>query len=619
VRLSLKGNGSAVIKALPASSLIVLLAVGLLVLSGGHSAASASVRGDANCSGAADARDALDMMLSLAGEEVTVPEECAPLGEDAVDGGGGDVNCDGTFDLLDVITSLKMFVDFPVHPCLKLTIFGFGAVGAEIGAEGGTLTTTGLDGTDFTLDIPQGALLGPEQIKMTPVDAIPDLPVPGGFVAAVDLQPSGLEFWDAVTLTIEPPAPIDPHDQTPFVLSDGEFVLHPLVLESAEIQLPLTHFSAAGLAKGPPDDLPPLSSPFDRYTAAAAALVLPQRAQLLNGGGGDPQFAANLAALMDDYYYTYVEPELESSPVSIAGPGDCPLEIQQVSHALGLAGQGARIGRADFTATMAALGRHGSQLSSCRQADFNLCVQSHDLGAISRIFAYSRVMTMLGIEASPSPLAEMIRKCAHFELVLFSEFCTDQPPPSCAAGIDYEFVSDGAAEWSMKVTPSAGALASVLLILSVGDWNPHRGCQGEMTSDGSTLTVVSGGISMNSLRTRRPRNEPRIQIVVHPGIPLEKLTLTCESGTDVQEGGRVWWFHWCSYHQGEITPPLPDPNGYCLDDQIGQSAFAIRRTGWQKTAPGRWQLVIRRSNRSAGVQEIGYEDTIFVLDHMPLP
>jgi hypothetical protein len=270
--------------------LFVLATAALLAMPDSPSAASEPPRGDANCSGAGDSQDALDMLLVIAQIEVTLPGDCIPIGETTAAGVGEDVNCDGQFDLL---TGLKIVGGLPVHPCFGLNILGFGAVGAVIGPEGGTLTTTGLDGTSFRLDIPEGALLGPEAIKMTPVDEISNLPVPGELAGAVDLQPSGLQFWKPAILTIEPEAEIQPADQTPFVIHQGEFVVHPLVLESEEVQLPLTHFSAAGLARGPVDALPPNSEPLDTYTAAAASLVLPQRAALLVGGSGDPQFDEN--------------------------------------------------------------------------------------------------------------------------------------------------------------------------------------------------------------------------------------------------------------------------------------------------------------------------------------
>ena len=68
-------------------------------------------------------------------------------------------------------------------PCLAVTLSDVGGVSEEFGADGGTLTTTGLDGTVFTLEVPAGALTGAQLISMTPVESIDNLPIAGGLVA----------------------------------------------------------------------------------------------------------------------------------------------------------------------------------------------------------------------------------------------------------------------------------------------------------------------------------------------------------------------------------------------------------------------------------------------------
>ena len=51
---------------------------------------------------------------------------------------------------------------------------------AALGPAGGSLTATGADGDTFELTIPEGALLSPQQIRMTPATAIGGLPLSGG-------------------------------------------------------------------------------------------------------------------------------------------------------------------------------------------------------------------------------------------------------------------------------------------------------------------------------------------------------------------------------------------------------------------------------------------------------
>jgi len=600
----------------------VLIAV-LLLAPDAPGAVASYPRGDVNCSTQTDARDALDLMLTLAGETVDLDEGCARLGVETVDGVGGDVNCDDEFDLLDPIAALKLFAGFPAHPCFALSSFGFGVVGEEFGPAGGVLTTTGLDGTQFTLDIPEGALLAPELITMTPVEAISDLPVPGGLVAAVDLQPSGLEFWEPVVLTIDPVADIPPEEQTPFLISLGEFVLHPLVLESSEIQLPLTHFSAAGLAQGPVTDLPRLSSAFDAYTAAVAALVLPQRPALLGGGSGDPQFASDLAELADAYYDANLAPGLEVADANVAGFGACPVAIQLVRHAWAFAALGQSIGgQQQYPRLQAALQALSPHLAGCRQGDFNRCVQFHDLGAIGRIIAYTRVMALLGIPDSPSPLDEMVEKCARFEVSFLSWICTDDVLDICQEGISYRFLTRQNPVFSMSLTPSTGPLASAPLELATGGgaWNEHFGCQGYMESPGSTLQILGGGVSANLLSSRTSRTTPPFRLIINPGAPEETLFLTCDfgGGVDIQHN-RLWWEKWCSFHKRDMLPH-PDPDAVCFPNEPSSGwPFAITRNGWRQGGDDNWSLDYVRYYYEAGVFEIGWEGIHINMWHRPLP
>jgi hypothetical protein len=538
---------------------------------------------------------------------------------------GGDVNCDADFDARDLLTGLQLVAGLDVRPCLDVTLSDFGRVSEELGHDGGTLTTTALDGTAFTLEIPEGALAAAELITMTPVDSIDNLPPNGELVAAVELQPSGLEFWEPAILTIEPPQGISAEDQTPFVISGGEFVLHPLLLDSAEIKLPLTHFSAAGVAEGPPADVPSLSSAFDRYTAQAAALVLPQRAALLDGGAGDPDFGSELADLMEDYYDANLAPGLEVSEARPAGLGACPAEITIVRHAWSFVAQGQTIGgQQQFPRLQSALQALSPFFAGCRQADFDRCVQFHDLGAIGRIIAYTRVMEILGIPDSPSPLDEMIEKCARFEVTFLAWFCTDDQDDICEEGISYRFLTRQHAVFSMSLTPSTGPLASVSLELGAGDWNEHAGCLGYMESPGSNFRILSGGVSLNLLRTRGSNSSPPITLLINPGNPPETLYLTCDfgGGVDIQYT-RLWWQKWCSFHKRDmiIGAGSPNPDEICFVEDVAPEGwpFAITRNGWYQSGDDQWVLDYVLYNGQVGVYEMGWEATRITIWHVPLP
>lgn len=121
-----------------------------------------------------------------------------------------------------------------------------------IDSAGGVLETTGADGTHYRLIVPEGALLSPEQISMTPIRAVDGLPFSGGLAAGVQLEPSGLRFIDYVTVEITGHPPLAPERETGFLYQrDGlEFQLYPIEESAAKTTFRIIHFSGVGIASG---------------------------------------------------------------------------------------------------------------------------------------------------------------------------------------------------------------------------------------------------------------------------------------------------------------------------------------------------------------------------------
>ncbi len=98
--------------------------------------------------------------------------------------------------------SPSAFLDLPANPLpVTFSTDDAASVSAEIGTGGGSLVTTDANGVVFTLTIPEGGLLSPATITMTPV-VLTDSPFEGAAVAAVSLEPDGLVLMEAATLTI---------------------------------------------------------------------------------------------------------------------------------------------------------------------------------------------------------------------------------------------------------------------------------------------------------------------------------------------------------------------------------------------------------------------------------
>ena len=126
------------------------------------------------------------------------------------------------------------------------------AATATLTTDGGTLKATAADGTVFTLTIPKDAILDPQDISMTPVGSLSDLPFAGGLAGAVQLEPESIALVQSVTLVIATPASLSIDEQSPFCWSNlgKDFHLFPEALDVNTMTLVLDHFGGYGIARG---------------------------------------------------------------------------------------------------------------------------------------------------------------------------------------------------------------------------------------------------------------------------------------------------------------------------------------------------------------------------------
>lgn len=147
------------------------------------------------------------------------------------------------------------------------------AAGRTIDARGGTVSATGSDGTRFRLRIPEGALAGPERITLIPIGEIRGLPLEGGSVGAVHIEPSGLQLLQAATLTIRPARDVPAREQVAFgYFGTGQDAhRYPLSGDTSRIEMQIVHFSGYGLGRAAPDA--PGRQALQRSAAAEARLM----------------------------------------------------------------------------------------------------------------------------------------------------------------------------------------------------------------------------------------------------------------------------------------------------------------------------------------------------------
>jgi hypothetical protein len=98
----------------------------------------------------------------------------------------------------------------PENPDYSLLQPGPKTVYADIGPEGGSLEATGANGVKYTLTVPPGAVEFTIPFGLTPVQSIDGLPLSGGLIGAVRVEPEGIEFDPPLLLDITPPEDAPP-------------------------------------------------------------------------------------------------------------------------------------------------------------------------------------------------------------------------------------------------------------------------------------------------------------------------------------------------------------------------------------------------------------------------
>jgi hypothetical protein len=181
---------------------------------------------------------------------------------------------------------------------------------------GGTVTATSADGTVYTLRIPFGALLSPEQITMTPLESVSGVPMSSPSLAGVDLEPDGLVLQKAATLTITPPAPIPVTKQTVFTAAaDGSnYHAYPLETSTETITVDLNHFCLYDVHPATSDEQDAVATHVpDTEQAVSESEVAPLVVQHREGTLEAEDFADRLDAHYEFDWYDHVKPLLDAA------------------------------------------------------------------------------------------------------------------------------------------------------------------------------------------------------------------------------------------------------------------------------------------------------------------
>jgi hypothetical protein len=392
------------------------------------------------------------------------------------------------------------------------------------------------------------------------------LPLSGGLVAAVHLEPEGLRFNSPVMLRIEPAREVPVQQQVGLgYLGDGsDLHLYPLERGRA-LTMRLLHFSGFGIGLGTMVDLLRLLQPADpraQLEAQIGALIAADRRLALeNDGQGDPEFGTKLTKLFQDYYDHVVLPKIDAAMHT----DDWHVMFDAVQTAT------------DFARMSKMLGEEESTLAKLLPLLEPVLVRGFDR-------AYNRCIQKVGGDKEAGMLMIVARNAA---MTVFS-VAADDPRFSqrkidqCFAGgtplpkrleLSFESVfqfEQGAIRATMKLgstlqlNQTAGSTT-----YDTKDWTPlvYRGF--ELTGSGCTKYTNAMGHD----------GVWKVSLMVHPdgkigmtwnframdGVPTEKMTIVnCpEGGGGSHDSEARWW--WACLNQissQDVERAMTEGTGY---------------------------------------------------------
>lgn len=322
-----------------------------------------------------------------------------------------------------------------------------GAVTAEIGREGGSVTATGPDGTTYLLELPAEALLFPTDIILTPLADVTGFPfdAPEHRLGA-DLAPRGLELAREARLTITPAVSLQ--EMAVAALGypgDGdnagaEFFSE----EEGSILLTLEHFS--GYVVTYPVDISKLRAiaraelenqvrSFENTMAVVGAIN--QTRQKFGLSTYDPVTIAR--NFLPTFREVVLIPHLNNAALG------CEEGLNAVAawfaywrqaQVLGVAGDDDSPGDPEFFVEFGGETLRNSfelperllptVVDHCLEEAYRACVVTGDLGILYvRIASFDRTMQLLGRNLEPAwvdLLIDYAKRCGQWELTIHTEF-----------------------------------------------------------------------------------------------------------------------------------------------------------------------------------------------------
>jgi hypothetical protein len=273
---------------------------------------------------------------------------------------------------------------------------------ARIPVSGGTLQTTGADGTVYTLTIPPNALTSDTTISMTPLTGVSGLDLSGGHLLGVQFAPEGLSFLHEVTFRIDPPEGAR-HSALGLVAhGDGtEIHRYPLTPNPDLLELPMLHFTLGAVLVyssdnpnlGPVADILP-SDPEDRLSTLLGDIWRNERERALQGLEPDPELGDKLQTILQAFYDEVIEPSFNAMRTDCSAAQTLAPRAIRWERSVELMGLHNDFGAQEGAVHEAVV----AALENCFNTTKGECLDTSDPVQMNEAAAYTRQLALFGVE-----------------------------------------------------------------------------------------------------------------------------------------------------------------------------------------------------------------------------
>ncbi len=387
---------------------------------------------------------------------------------------------------------------------------------AVIDTAGGSVSATGADGVTYTLTIPADALTLSEQITLTPVPDISGLPLHGGLLGAVHIEPSGIQLLKPVILTLGGVKPA-PSGNAPvgftYQGTGAEFHLLWAVIGQT-ITFQLVHFSGVGVGGGSQQDL---NDQAQRAPTNSAAQFAQDVAMLLYAQPPVTDLPSKVQALLDTY-----EKNLETEMNAAVAEGATIEQFLQAYDDVTSFSREAQLVGANTPAVDALLGKWFGALPTVFKNQINACFNQHDVQAGLVALSLLRHALLNGIEGLSQ---DAVARCLTFKLDFDVQLHSSVQP----VGETTARLTATGAQWALFSGVEGSTPAPLVYVTYDLSPQPAPPC-GSQT--GTSVSAPFYFLRINGLSVKRDSTGKIILgapwvVDIMPGSASETVTTTC--------------------------------------------------------------------------------------------